>query len=119
MRMTKLTISDYRALQVDPLLRLSFAYKVKEHSGVEAPFLVEGVGSGLRVSTRRGQVVLDGHLKRLLVCLSHACRPKTNRARSRRSISNGVMHLMRRPMQTLGIFIFFVVLDAISWVTRV
>src|SRR5437867_1724759 len=50
---------------------------------------------------------------------AHGCGPRTNRARSRRSIANGVMHLIPRPMQASGILIFFVEVEAISWVTRV
>lgn len=51
--------------------------------------------------------------------LSHGRCPKMKRARSWRSISNGVIHLMPRPMQALGILIFFVEAEAISWVTTV
>lgn len=42
-----------------------------------------------------------------------------NRARSWRSISNGVIHLMPSPMHALGILILFVEGDATSWVTTV
>jgi hypothetical protein len=44
---------------------------------------------------------------------------KTKRARSCRSISNGVMRFTPRPMQTFGILIFFVVGAATSCVTSV
>ena len=50
---------------------------------------------------------------------SHLRPSRTNRARSLRSISNGVTHLMRRPMQASGILIFFVEFDATSCVTTV
>lgn len=42
---------------------------------------------------------------------------RTNRARSLRSISNGVMHFTPRPMQASGILIFFVDAAGTSCVT--
>ncbi len=51
--------------------------------------------------------------------LAHDAGPKIKRARSRRSISKGVMHLTPRPMHALGILIFLVEAEAISWVTTV
>jgi hypothetical protein len=45
--------------------------------------------------------------------------PRMKRARSFRNISYGVTHLISRPMQTLGILIFLVDGEAISWVTIV
>jgi len=65
------------------------------------------------------QNLLDVAFQGPLVRLRHVCGPRTKRARSRRSISNGVMHLMPRPMQASGILILFVEVDAISWVTIV
>jgi hypothetical protein len=51
--------------------------------------------------------------------LAHGCDPRTNRALSCRSISNGVMHLTPRLMHASGILILFVDVEAISWVTTV
>ena len=48
---------------------------------------------------------------------AYAEAPRMNRARSRRSMSNGVRHLTPRPMKTLGILILFFDGDGISWVT--
>ena len=47
----------------------------------------------------------------------HGEAPRTNRARSRRSMSKGLRHLTPRPMQTLGILILFRDGEGISWVT--
>ena len=44
-------------------------------------------------------------------------RPRTNRAFSARSISNGVTHLMPAPIQAFGIFILLVEVEGISWLT--
>ncbi len=49
----------------------------------------------------------------------HLRAPRTKRARSRRSISNGVMHLTPSAMHGSGILIFFVEVDAFSCVTTV
>ena len=49
----------------------------------------------------------------------HTCGPRTNRARSRRSISNGVMHLIPRPMHASGILILRVDAEGTSCVTTV
>jgi hypothetical protein len=54
----------------------------------------------------------------------YACRrqpsgPRTNRALSRLSISNGVTHLMPRPMHASGILILRVDAEGTSWVTIV
>jgi len=45
--------------------------------------------------------------------------PKIKRARSVRSISYGLMHLIPSPMQASGIFIFLVEVEATSCVTAV
>ena len=49
----------------------------------------------------------------------HGGRSRTNFAFSRRSMAKGVTHLMPRPMQASGTLIFFVEVEAISWVTTV
>ena len=65
-------------------------------------------------SPRRGDGFEGGFVR-----LCHGCAPRINRARSRRSISNGVMHLMPRPMQASGILILRVDAEGISCVTTV
>ena len=47
----------------------------------------------------------------------YACGPSTNRARSRRSISNGVMTVTPRAMHASGILILFVEFEGRSCVT--
>jgi hypothetical protein len=47
------------------------------------------------------------------------CAARTNRARSRRSISKGVMHLTPRPMHASGILIRRIEAEGTSWVTTV
>jgi hypothetical protein len=53
------------------------------------------------------------------VFVHHTRGPRTNRARSRRSISNGVMHLIPRPMHASGILILRVEAEGTSCVTTV
>ena len=50
---------------------------------------------------------------------AHEASPRTKRARSRRSISYGVMHFVPRPMQASGILILRVDADGTSCVTTV
>ncbi len=52
-------------------------------------------------------------------CSTSADRCRTNRARSSRSISYGVMHLILSPMQASGILILRVEAEGISCVTTV
>jgi hypothetical protein len=59
------------------------------------------------------------HREGFLTGLLHGGGAKTNLACSVRSIAKGVTHLTPRPMQATGILIFFVDVDAISWVTTV
>jgi hypothetical protein len=57
--------------------------------------------------------------RRRLRVSGHTRGPRTNRARSRRSISNGVMHLIPRPMHASGILILRVDAEGTSCVTTV
>ena len=57
--------------------------------------------------------------QRELRCDVHGVAPRTNRARSMRSISNVLTHLTPTPIHTLGILIFFREADRPSSVTTV
>ena len=84
-------------------------------------FTIQDVSPGLPEITksRSGQVVFYGGFKCVFHLLFHLLAPRIKRARSFRNISYGVTHLISRPMQALGILIFLVDVEAISWVTIV
>ncbi len=58
-------------------------------------------------------------LVEMVVSPGHGVGPNMKRARSNLSISKGVIHLIPKPMHALGILIFLVEAEAISWVTTV
>ena len=75
--------------------------------------------AGEKYFSTRSQSITSELRRKYDQLLKHFYCPSTKRARSRRSISNGVIHLMPRPMQASGILIFFVEGEAFSWVTTV
>jgi hypothetical protein len=103
---------------VDLLPRLGGADEGPHCLSKDRPLVVEAgsvngyVAMGQKMGFNNG---LEGGFVRLC----HCCAPRINRARSRRSISNGVMHLMPRPMQASGILILRVDAEGTSCVTTV
>ena len=104
--------------QLGPLLRLGFADEGEDRLGEDRAFAVEALAGDPRIPVLK-QVRLDDGLEGSFVRTVHGCCPKTNRARSRRSISYGVMHFTPRPMQASGILILRVEAEGISCVTTV
>ena len=79
---------------------------------------VEGVGRDRLIAVLKKAVFDDG-FESGFVRAVHSCGPRINRARSRRNISNGVMHLICKPMHASGILILRVEAEGISCVTTV
>src|ERR1019366_6738410 len=105
-------------LQLRPLLRLRLADEPEDDLGEDCPLAVEAVAVHRHVAVGK-EMGFDDHFEGAFVRLGHSRAPKTNRARSRRSISNGVMHLMPRPMHASGILILSVDAEGTSCVTTV
>lgn len=103
---------------VDPLLRLGRSNEGQHGLGKDRPLGVEAGSLHGNVAVRQ-KMSFDNGLEGGFVPLCHSCAPRINRARSRRSISNGVMHLMPRPMQASGILILRVDAEGTSCVTTV
>ena len=97
------------------------AFSVREWSGTYRTDAVtrRQADSLFRSLARLWGLIHPGGVFGVFVCLRHSCRPRTNRARSRRSISNRVMHLIPRPMHASGILILRVDAEGTSCVTTV
>jgi hypothetical protein len=115
--------------QLGPFLRLCLADETEHHLRENGSLAVEAIFVH-RNKPMTKQVLLDGDFKgnfgdtgwhgnRITWFGHHEDGPKMKRARSIRSISKGETHLMLRPMQTLGTFIFLGDGWAFSWVTTV
>ena len=77
-------------------LRSRSKISIRLSHGLLTRSLPESPYDGVPASSRRGARIPPS-------TSAHGCASKTNRARSRRSISNGAMNAMFRPKQTFGI----------------
>ena len=100
-----------------PFRRLGVADEGQGGLGRDRALAAEGVGGDTLAVLKK--VGFDDGLERGFVRAVHFCGPRMNRARSRRSISNGVTYLMPRPIHASGILIFRFDAEGISCVTTV
>src|SRR3989344_2446440 len=105
-----------QSFHLHPKLRLRVLKKGANLSWEQRPFLMP-VSICPRFPTPFGQHdFFYVGFESFFGSLCHFFCPRMNRACSIRSIANGVMHLMPRPMQASGILIFLVEPEATSCV---
>ena len=105
-------------LQLGPLQGLRLSDEGEDGLRKDRALAVEAVWSQGRVAVCE-EMGFDDGFESSFVRVGHRSGPRTNRALSARSISNGFMHLMPRPMQASGILILRADPDGTSWVTTV
>ena len=107
-----------QGFELGPFRRLGIPDEGQDGLGEDRALAVEGVGGDRLIAVLKKVGFYDG-FESGFVRAVHSCGPRINRARSRRNISNGVMHLICKPMHASGILILRVEAEGISCVTTV